>query len=128
MCYLSPFINSGYLAQSNGGTFDVESLAVLILVVMCFFYTKAIKTGSIVFSTLAALAYGLLTISWARFAIVGNMVALYMILIILSNRFSIRTYVAYSTFYAMTALLGLKKSVFKGFESAETLNWFLCYK
>ena len=101
----------GYLAQSNGGTFDVESLVILILVGLSYFYIRAIKSGSLSMATLAALMYGLLTSTWSHHALIGNMIGLFNILVVLSNRFSSKTYIAYSTFYSMTALFTLSVNI-----------------
>ena len=97
----------GYLAQSNGATFDVESVAILILVGVVYFFIRALKSGSMSMATLSALLYGLLTITWSKHAILGNMIGLFMLLVILSNRYTTRSYIAYCTFYSMTALFTL---------------------
>ena len=99
------------MAQSNGGTFDVESVAIMMMVLMFYFFVRAIKKGSMVDSVLAAGVYGSLSVTWEQYSLVGNMLALFVLLVILSNNFSLRCYVAYSTFYCLCALCTLSVSI-----------------
>eukprot|EP01052_Picozoa_sp_SAG31_P034668 SAG31_NODE_4083_length_3604_cov_3.076462_4_plen_126_part_00 len=53
-----------YTSRSVAGSFDVEAVAVFALVLVCFLFVRAVNTGSIFCSALAATAYFYLVAAW----------------------------------------------------------------
>lgn len=47
----------GYISRSVAGSYDNEGIAIFCMLLTYYFWIKAVKTGAILWSTMAALAY-----------------------------------------------------------------------
>ena len=47
----------GYISRSVAGSYDNEGIAIFCMLLTFYFWIKAVKTGSILWSALCALAY-----------------------------------------------------------------------
>ena len=47
----------GYISRSVAGSYDNEAIAIFCMLLTYFFWIKSVKTGSIFWATLCALAY-----------------------------------------------------------------------
>ena len=78
----------GHIAVSTAGTFDSSGLAICLLVFTFYFWTKAVKTGCVSTSMIAALFYGYLFITWESAGVILNIIAIY--IAVLALRFGSR--------------------------------------
>ncbi|KAJ5728636.1 uncharacterized protein N7483_003144 [Penicillium malachiteum] len=85
-------ITPGYISRSVAGSYDNEAIAIFLLVFTFYLWIKAVKNGSIMWGALAALFYGYMVSAWG-----GS-----------------RTYIAYTTWYAL-GTLGSMQIPFVGF-------------
>ena len=120
----------GHIAVSTAGTFDSSGLAICLLVFTFYFWTKAVKTGCVSTSMIAALFYGYLFITWESAGVILNIIAIYIAVLSLRIRFhkmqplaiiistsmrnmksqlsdqvDSKVFVAYSTFHPLSVLL-----------------------
>ena len=77
----------GHIAVSTAGTFDSSGLAICLLVFTFYFWTKAVKTGCVSTSMIAALFYGYLFITWESAGVILNIIAIYIAVLALRIRF-----------------------------------------
>lgn len=84
-----------------------------------YFWIKAVKTGSLYWSTLCALAYFYMVSSWGGYVFLINLIPLHVIVLMLTGRFSHRIYVAYSTVYVLGTILSMQIS-FVGFQPVQS--------
>lgn len=57
----------GYISRSVAGSYDNEAIAIFLLMFTFFLWIKALKTGSALFGTLAALFYFYMVAAWGKF-------------------------------------------------------------
>ena len=77
----------GHIAVSTAGTFDSSGLAICLLVFTFYFWTKAVRTGCVSTSMIAALFYGYLFITWESAGVILNIIAIYIAVLALRIRF-----------------------------------------
>eukprot|EP00854_Cymbomonas_tetramitiformis_P005051 gene5051-6152_t len=109
----------GYISRSVAGSFDNEGVAIFALLLTFYFFIKAVNSGSIAWSVAASLAYFYMASAWGGYVFVINLVPLYVVVMLLSGRFSERLYIAYSVFYIMGMLLAMQIR-FIGFQHVQS--------
>ncbi|SCU84606.1 LAFA_0D10902g1_1 [Lachancea sp. 'fantastica'] len=101
-------IAPGYISRSVAGSYDNEAIAITLLMVTFMFWIKAMKTGSIMHSTLAAVFYFYMVSAWGGYVFITNLIPLHVFLLILMGRYSTRLYSAYTTWYAIGTLASMQ--------------------
>lgn len=101
-------IAPGYISRSVAGSYDNEAIAITLLMVTFMFWIKAMKTGSIMHSTFAALFYFYMVSAWGGYVFITNLIPLHVFILILMGRYSTRLYSAYSTWYAIGTLASMQ--------------------
>ncbi|KAI0690977.1 oligosaccharyl transferase STT3 subunit [Cytidiella melzeri] len=109
----------GYISRSVAGSYDNEAIAIFLLMFTFYCWIKALKTGSALFGTLAALFYFYMVAAWGGYAFITNMIPLHGLALILMGRYSSRLYVAYSSWYAIGTLASMQVP-FVGFQPIRT--------
>jgi dolichyl-diphosphooligosaccharide---protein glycosyltransferase len=59
----------GYISRSVAGSYDNEAIAIFLLMFTFFLWIKAMKQGSALYGTLAALFYFYMVAAWGEFSI-----------------------------------------------------------
>jgi len=98
---LISFIPS-YISRSVAGSYDYESIAIFLIVLVFYLWIKSINTGSIFISALAGLTCGYLSITWGGYTFVLNLIPCHVLFLIAAKRYIIRVYVAYNIFAVIT--------------------------
>ncbi|GAP90313.1 putative oligosaccharyl transferase STT3 subunit [Rosellinia necatrix] len=101
-------ITPGYISRSVAGSYDNEAIAIFLLVFTFFLWVKALKLGSVLWGALCALFYGYMVASWGGYAFITCLVPLHAFVLICMGRFSMRLYVAYTTWYALGTLASMQ--------------------
>ncbi|KAF8628942.1 hypothetical protein AX15_003631 [Amanita polypyramis BW_CC] len=109
----------GYISRSVAGSYDNEAIAIFLLMFTFFCWIKALKQGSALFGTVAAVFYFYMVAAWGGYAFITNMIPLHALVLILMGRFSSRLYVAYSSWYAIGTLASMQVP-FVGFQPVRT--------
>merc|ERR1712198_760562 len=109
----------GYISRSVAGSYDNEGIAIFCMLLTYYFWIKAVKTGSVYWSTLCALAYFYMVSSWGGYVFLINLIPLHVFTLMVVGRFSHKVYVAYTTVYALGTILSMQIS-FVGFAPVET--------
>ncbi|KAG5650320.1 hypothetical protein H0H81_012630 [Sphagnurus paluster] len=109
----------GYISRSVAGSYDNEAIAIFLLMFTFYSWIKALKQGSALFGTIAAVFYFYMVAAWGGYAFITNMIPLHALVLILMGRFSSRLYVAYSSWYAIGTLASMQVP-FVGFQPVKT--------
>ncbi|KAG5717463.1 Dolichyl-diphosphooligosaccharide--protein glycosyltransferase subunit stt3, partial [Termitomyces sp. T112] len=109
----------GYISRSVAGSYDNEAIAIFLLMFTFFLWIKALKQGSALFGTLAALFYFYMVAAWGGYAFITNMIPIHAFVLLLMGRYSGRLYVAYSSWYAIGTLASMQVP-FVGFQPVRT--------
>ncbi|XP_018013732.1 dolichyl-diphosphooligosaccharide--protein glycosyltransferase subunit STT3A [Hyalella azteca] len=109
----------GYISRSVAGSYDNEGIAIFCMLLTYYMWIKAVKTGTIFWSALAALAYFYMVSSWGGYVFLINIIPLHVLVLMITGRFSHRIYVAYSTLYVIGTILSMQIA-FVGFQPVST--------
>lgn len=124
-------------------------IAIFCMLLTYYMWIKAVKTGTIYWSTMAALSYFymvgerkvlvfivsqnwtkpvikycLQVSSWGGYVFLINLIPLHVLVLMFTGRFSHRIYSAYSTLYCVGTLLSMQVS-FVGFQPIQTSEHML---
>lgn len=116
-CLIS--IVPGYISRSVAGSYDNEAIAIFCMLFTYYFWIKAVKTGSISFAALCALSYFYMVSSWGGYVFLMNLIPMHVLALMITGKFSNKTYVAYSIFYILGTLLSMQIS-FVGFQPIQS--------
>ncbi|XP_042898648.1 dolichyl-diphosphooligosaccharide--protein glycosyltransferase subunit STT3B [Parasteatoda tepidariorum] len=116
-CFIA--IVPGYISRSVAGSYDNEGIAIFALMFTYYLWVKAVKTGTIFWSVLSALAYFYMVSAWGGYVFIINLIPLHVFVLLLMGRFSSRIYVAYTTFFILGLLLSMQIP-FVGFQPVRT--------
>lgn len=89
----------GYLSRSVAGAYDYEAIAIFQMVACFYCWVRACKRGSSIWAICAALFYFYMGSSWGGYVYVINLIPLHVLVLLISGRYSVSLYKAYSTFY-----------------------------
>jgi dolichyl-diphosphooligosaccharide---protein glycosyltransferase len=109
----------GYISRSVAGSYDNEGIAIFCMLITFFLWVKAVKTGSMLWSGLAALGYFYMVSAWGGYVFIINMIPLHVLGLMVTGRFSHRVYVAYSTVYVLGTILSMQIQ-FVGFQAVQS--------
>lgn len=109
----------GYISRSVAGSYDNEGIAIFCMLLTYWLWIKSVKTGSILWATMCALAYFYMVSSWGGYVFLINLIPMHVFALMLTGRFSHRIYVAYSTVYCIGTILSMQIS-FVGFQPVQT--------
>ncbi|KAH8991717.1 Oligosaccharyl transferase STT3 subunit [Lactarius akahatsu] len=109
----------GYISRSVAGSYDNEAIAIFLLMFTFFLWIKAMKQGSALYGTLAAVFYFYMVAAWGGYAFITNMIPLHALALTLMGRFTNRLYVGYSSWYAIGTLASMQVP-FVGFQPVRT--------
>lgn len=114
----------GYISRSVAGSYDNEAIAIFCMLLTYYMWIKSVKTGSILWATLAALAYFYMVSSWGGYVFLINLIPIHVIALMVTGRFTHRIYVAYSTLYCVGTVLSMQIS-FVGFQPVQSSEHML---
>lgn len=114
----------GYISRSVAGSYDNEGIAIFCMLLTYYTWIKAVKTGTILWGTLSALAYFYMVSSWGGYVFLINLIPLHVLTLMITGRFSHRIYIAYSTLYCVGTILSMQIS-FVGFQPVQSSEHML---
>ncbi|KAF4695381.1 hypothetical protein FOZ60_004872 [Perkinsus olseni] len=106
-CALFLGICPSYLSRSVAGSYDNEAVAIFALTNTFYVFVKAVNTGSMLWSMLAAVAYFYMVASWGGYVFITNTVSIYVFALLVLGKFNKRHYVAYTVFYIIGTMFCL---------------------
>ncbi|ESO07295.1 hypothetical protein HELRODRAFT_98643 [Helobdella robusta] len=109
----------GYISRSVAGSYDNEGIAIFCMLLTYLFWIKSVKTGSLCWSVMCAVAYFYMVSSWGGYVFLINLIPLHVLALMATGRFSHRIYVAYSTVYCVGTILSMQIP-FVGFQPVQS--------
>ncbi len=109
----------GYISRSVAGSYDNEAVAITAMIFCFYMWTKAVKTGSLMWSGLCTLSYLYMVACWGGYIFLINLIPVYVLVMLFTGRYSDRLYIAYNTFYVLGSLLSMQIR-FVGFNAVQT--------
>ncbi|KAI6645644.1 Dolichyl-diphosphooligosaccharide--protein glycosyltransferase subunit STT3B [Oopsacas minuta] len=109
----------GYISRSVAGSYDNEGIAIFALLFTYFLWLRSVKTGSVFWATSCAISYFYMVSAWGGYVFIINLIPLHTFVLILMGRFSVRLYVAYTTFFILGLIMSMQVP-FVGFQPIRT--------
>jgi len=109
----------GYISRSVAGSYDNEGIAIFCMLLTYYLWIKAVKSGKVYWAVLCSVAYFYMVSSWGGYVFLINLIPIHVLFCIITNRFSHRMYVAYSTVYCVGTVLSMQIA-FVGFQPVQT--------
>ncbi|XP_061347971.1 dolichyl-diphosphooligosaccharide--protein glycosyltransferase subunit STT3B [Gastrolobium bilobum] len=109
----------GYISRSVAGSYDNEGVAIFALLLTFFLFVKAVNTGSLAWSLGSAFGYFYMVSAWGGYVFIINLVPLYVLVLLITGRYSLRLYVAYNCMYVLGMLLAMQIR-FVGFQHVQS--------
>lgn len=70
------------MSRSVAGSFDNEAVAIFALTVTFYLFVRAVRSGSTMDASLAALGYLYMAASWGAYVFISNLIPLYVLAMI----------------------------------------------
>ena len=80
---------------------------------------KAVNTGSLAWALASAFGYFYMVSAWGGYVFIINLVPLYVLVLLVTGRYSLRLYVAYNCMYVLGMLLAMQIR-FVGFQHVQS--------
>lgn len=109
----------GYISRSVAGSYDNEGIAIFALQFTYYLWVKSVKTGSVFWSSMAALSYFYMVSAWGGYVFIINLIPLHVFVLLLMGRYSPRLLTSYTTFYILGLLFSMQIP-FVGFQPIRT--------
>ena len=109
----------GYVSRSVSGSYDNEGVAIFALIFTFAIWVKAVKRGSLFYSSLTAIAYFYMVAAWGGYVFIINILPLHVLALTLMGKLDQDLYAVYSNFYITGTLLSFQVP-FIGFQPVHT--------
>ncbi|PSS08036.1 Dolichyl-diphosphooligosaccharide--protein glycosyltransferase subunit STT3B like [Actinidia chinensis var. chinensis] len=109
----------GYISRSVAGSYDNEGVAIFALLLTFYLFVKAVNTGSLAWALASAFGYFYMVSAWGGYVFIINLIPLYVLVLLITGRYSMRLYVAYNCMYVLGMLLAMQIR-FVGFQHVQS--------
>jgi len=109
----------GYISRSVAGSYDNEGVAIFALLLTFYLFVRAVNTGSLAWALASAFGYFYMVSAWGGYVFIINLVPLYVLVLLVTGRYSQRLYVAYNCMYVLGMLLAMQIR-FVGFQHVQS--------
>ncbi|RRT68166.1 hypothetical protein BHE74_00042625 [Ensete ventricosum] len=109
----------GYISRSVAGSYDNEGVAIFALLFTFYLFVKAVNTGSLAWSLASAFGYFYMVSAWGGYVFIINLIPLYVLVLLVTGRYSMRLYVAYNCMYVLGMILAMQIR-FVGFQHVQS--------
>ncbi|OAF68150.1 hypothetical protein A3Q56_04094 [Intoshia linei] len=97
-----------YISRSVAGSYDNEGIAIFCMLITYYLWIKSVKTGSMFWASITALAYFYMVSSWGGYVFLINLIPLHVLALMIMQKFDSKIYIAYTTFYSIGTLLSMQ--------------------
>ncbi|MFQ6649005.1 hypothetical protein Gotur_022880 [Gossypium turneri] len=109
----------GYISRSVAGSYDNEGVAIFALLFTFYLFVKAVNKGSLAWGLASAFGYFYMVSAWGGYVFIINLIPLYVLVLLITGRYSMRLYVAYNCMYILGMLLAMQIR-FVGFQHVQS--------
>lgn len=109
----------GYISRSVAGSYDNEGVAIFALLLTFYLFVKAVNTGSLAWALASAFGYFYMVSAWGGYVFIINLIPLYVLVLLVTGRYSMRLYIAYNCMYVVGMLLAMQIR-FVGFQHVQS--------
>jgi dolichyl-diphosphooligosaccharide--protein glycosyltransferase len=97
-----------YMSRSVAGSYDNEGVSIFALIFTFYLWLKSVNTGSVFWSLMCSLSYFFMVASWGGYAFITNIIPVFVVFLLITDRYTTKVYVAYNVFYILGTLLAMQ--------------------
>ncbi|GAW80934.1 oligosaccharyl transferase STT3 subunit [Plasmodium gonderi] len=118
-------ISPSHVSRTVAGSYDNESIAIFLLLVCIYNWVRCLKKGTLLSALITSLSTYYMALSWGAYIYITNSVSLYMLILIIMKRYTVKNVIVFNVYYVLTTALCLTipcihKSVFISIEHLGT--------
>ncbi|MFX1450227.1 MAG: STT3 domain-containing protein, partial [Promethearchaeota archaeon] len=106
-------LSPAYLQRTVAGFFDNETTGIFFIILVLYFFVRALKNDSLISALIGGLALGALMCSWGAYTYIIDLLPLTALLLVLMKRYSRRLLIYYTTIIGVGFFIGTRFPVNK---------------
>ncbi|CRH00034.1 oligosaccharyl transferase STT3 subunit, putative [Plasmodium relictum] len=125
-------ISPSHISRTVAGSYDNESISIFLLLLCIYNWIKCLKKGTLLSVLICSISTYYMALSWGAYIFITNSISLFMLVIIILKKYTIKHCILYNVYYVLTTILCLNipcinHSVFSSIEHLAThAIYFLC--
>ncbi|SPJ10915.1 oligosaccharyl transferase STT3 subunit, putative [Plasmodium sp. DRC-Itaito] len=123
-------ISPSHISRTVAGSYDNESISIFLLLLCIYNWIKCLKKGSLLSVLICSLSTYYMALSWGAYIFITNSISLFMLIIIILKKYTIKHCIIYNVYYILTTILCLNipcihRSVFISIEHLATHSIYI---
>ncbi|KAF8819163.1 putative oligosaccharyl transferase stt3 protein [Cardiosporidium cionae] len=100
-------ISPAYLSRSVAGSYDNEAVAIFAMVFAFYTWVRATNHGTLTSALVASLGTFYMVTTWGAYVFVINTIAVYMLVLVLLKKLTVKHHIIYSVYYSFVTIFCL---------------------
>uniref|UniRef100_A0A8C9GGD4 dolichyl-diphosphooligosaccharide--protein glycotransferase n=1 Tax=Piliocolobus tephrosceles TaxID=591936 RepID=A0A8C9GGD4_9PRIM len=118
------------ISRTVAGSYDNESISIFLLLLCIYTWINCLQKGTLLSSMICSVSTFYMALSWGAYIFVINWISLFILIIIILKKYTIRHLLIYNVYYILTTILCLNiptisRSVFSSVEHLMTHAIFI---
>ncbi|KOB88569.1 hypothetical protein PFDG_02901 [Plasmodium falciparum Dd2] len=123
-------ISPSHISRTVAGSYDNESISIFLLLLCIYNWIRCLKKGSLLSVLICSLSTYYMALSWGAYIFITNSISLFMLIIIILKKYTIKHFIIYNVYYILTTILCLNipcihRSVFISIEHLATHSIYI---
>jgi dolichyl-diphosphooligosaccharide---protein glycosyltransferase len=97
-----------YMSRSVGGSYDNEAVAIFFLLITFYMFVRAANLGSMLWALGSSFCYFAMAASWGGYSFIINIVPIFVLGLLIADRYNSRVYLAYTVFYVFGTIMAMQ--------------------
>ncbi|ANQ08229.1 Oligosacharyl transferase STT3 subunit [Plasmodium coatneyi] len=100
-------MSPSHVSRTVAGSYDNESIAIFLLLLCLYSWVKCLKEGTLLSALLCSLSTYYMALSWGAYIYITNSISLYMLVLFLLKRYTLKHLISFNVYYVLTSILCL---------------------
>ncbi|KNC35881.1 oligosacharyl transferase STT3 subunit [Plasmodium falciparum IGH-CR14] len=100
-------ISPSHISRTVAGSYDNESISIFLLLLCIYNWIRCLKKGSLLSVLICSLSTYYMALSWGAYIFITNSISLFMLIIIILKKYTIKHFIIYNVYYILTTILCL---------------------
>ncbi|SBT71265.1 dolichyl-diphosphooligosaccharide--protein glycosyltransferase subunit STT3, putative [Plasmodium malariae] len=123
-------ISPSHISRTVAGSYDNESISIFLLLLCIYNWIRCLKKGTLLSALVCSVSTYYMALSWGAYIFITNSISLFMLVIIILKKYTLKHCILYNVYYVLTTILCLNiprinSSVFGSIEHLATHAMYL---
>ncbi|CRG96214.1 oligosaccharyl transferase STT3 subunit, putative [Plasmodium gallinaceum] len=100
-------ISPSHISRTVAGSYDNESISIFLLLLCIYNWIKCLKKGTLLSVLICSVSTYYMALSWGAYIFIINSISLFMLVIIILKKCTIKHCILYNVYYILTTILFL---------------------